>query len=264
MKKAFVFIVAIGLAASAAAFPLSLEQAASIRDEVGLMCDWGSPSAQIGMGIFTDDWESINQLLDEDRHAMMCQGCAYALHMLYESLGYRSYLVGFKSTVRSHAVCVVEIENRLVVMDPTFNVTFVDPETGEPLSVFDVMEGAYFHDRVPMVVDAGQPVVVNYIQMKSDPISPSYLWKSDNALVSTNDYDIYEATITMARFEKHISEELEEYAGAKSLPPTAVTAFYTGEPIYVFKTYPMTADEEAEANELHQTLTAHYKRLSRE
>ena len=237
----------------------SLARLSEIRDEVGIAIDWGSKSAQIGMGIFTDDWDTVQRLLSMDKHAVMCQGAAYALHMRYKVLGYRSYLVGFKTPIMSHAVSLIEFENRLIIMDPTFNSTFVNPEDDKPLSVFEVMEAAHFPTRVPMTVDTGAPVSVNYIQMKVDPLD-SGLYRSERILKSTTDYDVYSATITMQRFEASISKQLKEYASAEDLPPTATTAVYTGEPIYVYNTYPMSTEEKAEADELHQKLIAHYKK----
>ena len=238
----------------------SLARLSEIRDEVGIASDWGSQSAQIGMGIFTDDWDTVQQLLSMDKHAVMCQGAAYSLHMRYKDLGYRSYLVGFKTPIMSHAVSLVEFENRLIIMDPTFNSTFVNPEDGKPLSVFEVMEAAHFPARVPMVVDTGAPVSVNFIQMKADPLG-SHPYRSERILKSTADYDVYSATISIQRFEASISKQLKEYASAEDLPPTATTAVYTGEPIYVYNTYPMSTKEKAEADELHQKLIAHYKKL---
>ena len=95
-----------------------------IRDHTSLMCEWGSKSAQVGMGIFTDAWSRTKDLLDSGTNAVMCQGAAYSLHMRYKSLGYETYLVGFQADKLSHAICLVGLDDRLIVMDPTFNVNF--------------------------------------------------------------------------------------------------------------------------------------------
>jgi hypothetical protein len=184
--------------------------------------------------------------------------------MRYKDLGYRSYLVGFQTPVMGHAICLIEYKNRLIVMDPTFNSSFVNSSDGEPLSIFDVMEAAYFPDRVPMALVLGQPVSVNFIQMKTDPISQTHAYRSDHILSRGDKYDLYAATISISRFEKSISKKLKEYSTTERLPPTATTAIYTGEPIYVYNTYPMSEDEKSDADELHEKLLHHYKRLLKE
>jgi len=95
------------------------------------------------MKVFTNDSKELSRIFRNDEGAVMCQGAAYYLHLKYLEAGYRSYLVGFKSDVFSHAMALVEVERKdrqraLIVQDPSFNLSYVD-SVGQPLSILEIM-----------------------------------------------------------------------------------------------------------------------------
>lgn len=240
----------------------TFRKAAEIRDAIAVRCDWGSSSAQIRMGIFTDNWGELEKLIDADRHAVMCQGAAYALHLKYKSLGYRSYLIGLKNSEYSHAMCLVEVsipngDPKLVVMDPTFNVSFSD-EAGVPLSIYELISLANRGqvDRVRVV--EGKPVHTLYLQSKKDPLGKKHAYRG-KLKYSTPELDVYSATLSLERFAKAHQAHITRACEREGLPISAVSATFAGEPIYVYCTYPMSPSEKAEADQVFKRIDAHYQ-----
>lgn len=214
----------------------TFDEAAQIRDAVAVRCDWGSASAQIKMGIFTDDWAALEKLIDADRHAVMCQGAAYALHLKYKSLGYRSYLIGLQNSEYSHAMCLVEVkipngEPKLVVMDPSFNVSFTDPE-GTPLSIYELITLANRGQAHKVRVVEGKPVDTLYLQSKQDPLSKSHPYRGE-LKYSTAEFDVYAATLSLERFATAHHAHITRACEREGLPISAVSATFVGEPLYI-------------------------------
>ncbi len=239
----------------------SFEEAASIRDAIAVRCDWGSASAQIGMGIFTDDWEKLEEILDADEHAVMCQGAAYALHMKYKSLGFRSYLFGLKNSEYSHAMCLIEIqtatgESKLVVMDPSFNISFTDKEN-TPLSVYELIKYAHRGDADEVIVVEGKPVKTHYLQSKIDPTPKSQAYR-DELQYSTDNQDVYSATVSLERFANAHSAHITRCCEKQNLPVSAVSATFGGSPTYVYCTYPMSPLEKRDADGVFQEISKCY------
>lgn len=77
---------------------------------------------------------------------VICGGAARGLWKLYKYFGYRAWAYGCECEPGgpSHAVALVDVEiggePRIIVQDASYNATLCDAETGEPLSVFEVLE----------------------------------------------------------------------------------------------------------------------------
>ena len=262
MTLRYFFILLVALSFARGEDAPTFKQAADIRDAVAVRCDWGSASAQIKMGIFTDDWAALEKLIDADRHAVMCQGVAYALHLKYKSLGYRSYLIGLKNSEYSHAMCLVEVQipngdPKLVVMDPSFNVSFTDPE-GTPLSIYELITLANRGQVNKVRVVEGKPVNTLYLQSNRDPLSKSHPYRGE-LKYSTKEFDVYSATLSLERFARSHHNHITRACEGMNLPVSAVSATFAGKPLYVYCTYPMSADEKADADKVFEEVRALYQ-----
>ncbi len=234
----------------------SLAEANRLRDETGREVDWGSAGTQLGMRVFTNSTAELKRMFREDEGAVMCQGAAYYLHLKYLEAGYRSYLLGMQSDLYSHSVVLVEVQRTdgttaLAVQDPSFNLSYVD-SAGEPLSIFDIQ--AALRDGRPqdVIVQEGLPAEVEFLWAPGDPpvqASDTYMLGASGQPSDNLKFLSYPAAVRIDDFNDAYADAVRDYTAAKGLPNNPLYATF-GEPIYVFKRYPMSADEQKEADQV--------------
>lgn len=240
----------------------------AIRDATGRQADWGTAGTQLKGRVFTNDATRLDAMFERDEGAVMCQGAAYYLHLKYLEAGYRSYLVGFKSDVFSHAMTLVEVRRAdgstaLIVQDPSFNLSYVDAE-GHPLSVFEIMALLADGKHDAITVKQGRPAEVDFLRAPEDPGPTGSIYVTDLRGPSPGHpgWEVYDATISIDAFEAALSEKVRAFCEQKGVGDSLLYAIFD-EPIYVYRRYPMTPEEKADADALFERLRAQYKSVAR-
>jgi hypothetical protein len=233
----------------------SFERTCRIRDAAGCEADWGTESAQLGMKVFTNDSKKLALMFQNDEGAVMCQGAAYYLHMKYLEAGYRSYLAGFQSEAMSHSVVLVEVDRKdgtrgLVVQDPSFNVSYVDYQ-GRALTIFEIMRVLAERQHTKIHVKEGRPPVVDFL-WHPDDVDPGGRSPFELGVAgpSTNpELKKYRATLSHVKFfdAKLNKDAVHRHCNSEGLPFSFLYAIFD-RPIYVFKGYPMSPEDQAEAD----------------
>lgn len=238
----------------------------AMRDAAGRTADWGTAGTQLKGRVFTNDSTELDDMFRRDEGAVMCQGVAYYLHLKYLEAGFRSYLVGFQSAVFSHAMTLVEVQRKdggpaLIVQDPSFNLSYVDNE-GEPLSIFEIMKLLSKGRHEDVIVKQGKPAEVDFLRAPEDPEPTGSVYVKDFRGPSPHHpgWTVYNATISIKAFSDALAENVRAYCEEKGAGNSLLYAVFD-KPIYVYKRYPMTPEEKAEADTLFARLEAHYQAL---
>jgi hypothetical protein len=250
----------------------SFEKTCRMRDAAGCEADWGTESIQMGMKVFTNDSKKLARMFQDDEGAVMCQGAAYYLHLRYLEAGYRSYLAGFQSKAMSHSVVLVEAGRKegtrgLVVQDPSFNVSYVDGK-GNALTIFEIMNELAARRHSNIHVHEGNPPVVDFLWHPEDrdPRAGSP-FDLEFAGPSTANPSLkkYRATLSHSRFfsAKLNKNAVTNHCTSEGLPCHFLYAIFD-RPIYIFKGYPMSAENQAEADGVLAQLKKTYKGLRSE
>lgn len=239
----------------------------AMRDAAGCTADWGTAGTQLKGRVFTNDSAALDEMFERDEGAVMCQGAAYYLHLNYLESGYRSYLVGFQSGVFSHAMTLVEVRRKdgstaLIVQDPSFNLSYVDHK-GEPFSIFEIMELLSKGRHEDVIVKEGRPADVDFLWAPEDPEPTGSIYVKDLRGPSPHHpgWMAYNATISIEAFSIALEEKVRAYCEEKGVGNSLLYAVFD-RPIYVYKRYPMTAEDKAEADSLFAGLAAHDRRLN--
>ena len=246
----------------------SFEQASKLRDIAAQQADWGTDGTQLNDNVFTNDPAALTTIFHKDEGAVMCQGAAYYLHLLYLAAGFRSYLVGFGSQDLSHAMVLVEIirpdgSHALVVEDPTFNLTYTDA-AGAPISIQAIMASVARGDLDAVRVVRGPRQQVDFLCDPSDPDplenNVTYISRDVPPVMTAGGWLKYKANVNDETYLKLNEAIVKKTCEARGVAPSLLPLIFD-KPLYVFRRWPMSPTDQADADRVFAELAELHQRL---
>lgn len=246
----------------------SLEQVAKLRDIAAQEADWGTAATQLNDRVFTNDPAKLASIFHQDEGAVMCQGAAYYLHLLYLAAGFRSYLVGFGSDSFSHAMVLVEIlrddgSRALIVEDPTFNISYTDT-AGVPLSIQDIMRAVSRGDLNGVLVAQGPRQQVDFLREPGDgdPLENSitYVSREVPPVVTSRGWLKYRANMDIETCARLNAALIKRTCEKRGVSPSLLPLVFD-RPLYVYRRWPMSPSDQVDADRVFAELSKLSQRL---
>jgi hypothetical protein len=248
--------------------PPTVAQVIPLRNLAAQQADWGSASTQLGERVFTNNPAALATIFHQDGGTVMCQGAAYYLHLLYLAAGFRSYLVGFGSDGFSHAMVLVEVvrpdgSRALIVEDPTFNITYSD-NTGSPLSIQEIMTAVAQGELDAVRIDPGPRQQVDFLRDPADPDplenNITYVSRDVPPTTTARGWLKYRANLDYETCAKLNAPLINRVCQERGLAPSLLPLIFD-KPLYVYRRWPMSPEDLADANDMFAELTELSQRL---
>jgi hypothetical protein len=149
-------------------YPALTDPAASDWEKTNLLRQWAwshtpTVAGRSGLLCCRPEWHGLSaaetfQAFEEKSGGVWCGGAATALQRLYQLFGFEAWAVNTGSLEGrgSHVVTLVRIEHRgeqrIIVQDAYFNLTFVDAETREPVEYLQLVQRLAAGDHASIAV----------------------------------------------------------------------------------------------------------------